>query len=113
MVLGILGQFGAVGMTVYARRLPGFWKAATATAALKFLAGPALMLGVAAALGLSGTPLGVCVLLAAMPTALYSVLMANLFGLNRDLANTTFILTHAVCLASVAVVAAVRYVVPG
>ena len=33
-----------------------------------------------------------------MPTALYSVLMANIFGLNRDLANTTFILTHAVCL---------------
>jgi hypothetical protein len=24
--------------------------------------------------------------------------MANLFGLNKDLANTTFILTHAICL---------------
>jgi predicted permease len=57
-------------------------------------------------------PLAVCVLLAAMPSALYSVLMANLFGLNRDLANATFILTHAVCLAAVAVAAAVLYLLP-
>jgi predicted permease len=101
MVLGILMQFGGVGMTVEARRLPAWWKPALGTALLKMAAGPVLMLGVGWALGLAGEPLGVCVLLAAMPTALYSVLMANLFGLNRDLANATFILTHALCLAVV------------
>jgi len=101
MVLGIFLQFGAVGLSVEARRLPALWKPALATAALKFLLSPALMLATAAALGLSGLPLSVCVLLAAMPTALYSILMANLFGLNRDLANATFILTHAVCLGLV------------
>jgi predicted permease len=112
MVIGIVLQFGGVGMTVEARRLPVYWKKATGTAAVKFLAGPLLMLGTAAALGLTGVPLAVCLLLAAMPSALYSVLMANLFGLNRDLANATFILTHAVCLAAVAVVAAVLYLLP-
>jgi len=98
MVLGIILQFGGVGLTVEARRLPAFWKPALGTAALKFLLSPALMLGAAILLGLSGVPLYVCILLAAMPTALYSVLMANLFGLNKDLANATFILTHAAAL---------------
>jgi len=101
MVLGIFLQFGGVGLTVEARRLPAFWKPAIGTAALKFLLSPALMLGAALLLGLSGVPLYVCLLLAAMPTALYSVLMANLFGLNKDLANATFILTHAICLGLV------------
>jgi len=106
MVAGIFAQFGSVGMTVRGRRLPLFWKKAAGTAAVKFLASPLLMVGVAAALGLAGTPLWACLLLAAMPSALYSVLMANLFGLNRDLAGATFILTHAVCLSAVAVVVA-------
>jgi hypothetical protein len=101
MVLGIFLQFGGVGLTVEARRLPAFWKPALGTAALKFLLSPALMLGAALLLGLSGMPLYVCLLLAAMPTALYSVLMANIFGLNKDLANATFILTHAICLGLV------------
>ncbi|MEA3367774.1 MAG: AEC family transporter, partial [Planctomycetota bacterium] len=108
MVAGILTQFGGVGMTVHARRLPVFWKKAAGTAALKFLASPLLMVAAAWALGLTGVGLAVCLLLAAMPSALYSVLMANLFGLNRDLANATFILTHAVCLGAVAVAAAVH-----
>jgi len=97
MVAGIVMQFGSVGLTVRLRRLAPFWKPALGTSALKFLVSPALMLGVALAFGLSGMPLYVCLLLAVMPTALYSVLMANLFNLNRDLANTTFILTHLVC----------------
>ncbi len=108
MIVGIFAQFGGVGMTVRASRLPLYWKKATGTAAVKFLASPLLMVAAAAALGLTGTPLAVCLLLAAMPSALYSVLMANLFGLNRDLANATFILTHALCLAAVAGVAGVH-----
>ena len=99
MVAGIFLQFGSVGLTVEARRLPRFWRPALGTAALKFLASPLLMVGAALGLGLAGMPLYVCVLLAAMPTALYSVLMANLFGLNRDLANTTFLLTHILSFA--------------
>jgi len=109
MIVGILLQFGSVGMTVYAGRIPVFWKRAVGSGLLKFLLSPALMLGLALAMGITGQPLYVCVLLAAMPTALYSVLIASLFGLNRDLANTTFILTHAVCLAAVAVAAALWY----
>jgi hypothetical protein len=99
MLVGILLQFGSVGTTVRAGRIPALWKTALGSGLLKFILSPLLMLAVAAAMGLSGDPLAVCLLLAAMPTALYSVLMANLFGLNRDLANTTFILTHAICLA--------------
>jgi hypothetical protein len=105
MVIGIFMQFGGVGMTVHGRRMPQFWKRALGSAALKFVASPALMLGATLALGMAAgpdlRPFYVCILLAAMPTAIYSVLIANLFGLNRDLANTTFILTHAISLAVV------------
>jgi len=103
MVVGIFLQFGGVGMTVRAARLPAWWRPAVGTAALKMAACPLLALAVGPLLGLAGTPLWVTVLLAAMPSALYSVLMANLFGLNTDLASATFILTHVLCLAAVAV----------
>ena len=103
MILGIFLQFGSVGMTVRAGRMVPYWKKALGSAAIKFCVSPLLMLGVTLAMGMAGAtdlrPMYVCVLLSAMPTALYSVLMANLFGLNRDLANTTFILTHAICFA--------------
>lgn len=102
MILGIVMQFGGVGMTVQARRLPAYWKKALGSAGLKFLVSPALMAATALGLGMAGMPLWVCLILSAMPTALYSVLIANLFGLNKDLANTTFILTHAICLAVLA-----------
>jgi hypothetical protein len=105
MLAGMALSFGGVGMTVHARRLPAWWKTAVGSAALKFIASPLLMLAAAWAMGLGGMPLAVCLILAAMPTALYSVLMANLFGLNRDLANTTFLLTHIVCLAAIAAAA--------
>lgn len=100
MIVGILMQFGSIGMTIKAGRIPVFWKRALGGASLKFILSPLVMLGAALALGLSGMQLEVCVLLAAMPTAVYSILMANLFGLNRDLANTTFILTHAIAFAA-------------
>jgi predicted permease len=103
MLLGIFLQFGSVGMTVRASRMVLYWKKALGSAAIKFLASPLLMLGVTVAMGMAGAtdlrPFYVCMLLAAMPTALYSVLVANLFGLNRDLANTTFVVTHALCFA--------------
>jgi hypothetical protein len=99
MVIGIVIQFGSIGMTVRARQIPVYWKMALASCGLKLVLSPLLMLAAALAMGMTGMPLYVCVLLGAMPTALYSVLMANLFGLNRDLANTTFIVTHAIGLA--------------
>jgi predicted permease len=103
MLIGIFLQFGSVGMTVRAGRMVIYWKKALGSAAIKFLVSPLLMLGVTLAMGMAGAtdplPFYVCMLLSAMPTALYSVLMANLFGLNRDLANTTFILAHIICLA--------------
>jgi len=109
MIVGIVMQFGSVGMTVRARRIPVYWKRALGSGLLKFLLSPALMLGLALAMGISGDPLYVCLVLAAMPTALYSVLMANIFGLNRDLANTAFVLTHAVCLGLIGVAAGLWY----
>jgi hypothetical protein len=112
MVAGIFLQFGGVGMTVYAGRMPLFWKKALGSAALKFLVSPLFMIAGCLALGMTGVPLAVCLLLSVMPTALYSVLMANLFGLNKDLANTTFILTHAIALALIVVAALVWHVFP-
>ncbi len=109
MIIGIFLQFGSIGMTIKASRIPVFWKQALGGAMMKFILSPLLMLGAALAMGLSGMQLDVCILLAAMPTAVYSILMANLFGLNRDLANTTFILTHAICFAVAVPALAIRY----
>jgi len=105
MTVGIVIQFGSIGMTVQGRRLAVFWKTALGSTALKLIVSPIVMVGVALALGLTDMPLYVCLILSAMPAAVYSVLMANLFGLNRDLANTTFILSHAVCLTAMVLVA--------
>jgi len=93
MLTGILMQFGAIGLTVQVRRLPRFWRPALGSAALKFLLSPALMLAAALAFGLTGQPLYVCLVLSAMPTALYSVLIANVFRFDCDLATTTCLLT--------------------
>jgi predicted permease len=106
--IGIFAQFGSIGITLRASRVPLYWRKSVGSGLLKFFVSPALMLAVTLAMGLTGTPLYVCLLLSAMPTALYSVLMANLFGLNRDLANTTFILTHIVCLAMIVLALAVH-----
>ena len=98
----VLRRLGVV-KPAWAGRMAPYWKKALGSAAIKFLVNPLMMLVVTLAMGMAGAtdlrPMYVCVLLSAMPTALYSVLMANLFGLNRDLANTTFILTHAICFA--------------
>ncbi len=109
MILGIFLQFGGVGMTVRVRKLWAHARLALATAGMKLVVHPLLMAATAAALGLSGLGLDVVLVLALMPTALYSVLMANLFGLNRDLANATFLLTHALVLAIVVPALAVVY----
>jgi predicted permease len=109
MIVGICMQFGGIGMTLRASRIRTYWRFAAASGLMKFIVSPALMLGVAWAMGLRDMPLAVCVLLAAMPTAVYSVLIANVFGLNRDLANTTFILTHIVCLSVIAALMAVSH----
>jgi predicted permease len=99
MVIGIFMQFGSVGLTVRVSRLAAWWKPAVGSAALKFLLSPVLMLAAVLALGMTGEPLKVCLMLSFMPTALYSVLIANLFRLNTDLANTTFLFTTVFCLA--------------
>jgi predicted permease len=99
MVIGIIMQFGSVGLTVRVSRLAAWWKPALGSAALKFLLCPVLMLAAVFALGITGDSLKVCLMLSVMPTALYSVLIANLFRLNTDLANTTFLLTTLFCLA--------------
>jgi predicted permease len=101
MVIGIFMQFGSVGLTVRVSRLAAWWKPALGAAALKFLLCPVLMLAAVLALGITGDSLKVCLMLSVMPTALYSVLIANLFRLNTDLANTTFLLTTIFCLAVV------------
>jgi len=99
MVVGIVMQFGSVGLTVRVSRLTAWWKPALGAAALKFLLSPLLMLAAVLVLGITGDALKVCLMLSVMPTALYSVLIANLFRLNTDLANTTFLLTTCLCLA--------------
>ena len=57
MVVGIVMQFGSVGLTVRVSRLAAWWKPALGAAALKFLLSPVLMLAAVFALGITGDAL--------------------------------------------------------
>lgn len=85
----------AIGMTLRPLRVFSPWRPAAALSVLKFAVLPLLALGLAAAAYGWPLPLPGRVLLvqAAMPAALYAVITANLFGLDRDTVNSLWLST--------------------
>jgi malate permease and related proteins len=95
----------AIGMTLNPPRLRDDWRAIAANGVIKFIALPALTLAAVLLIYGSLNPLPARVLLiqAAMPSAIYAVIAANLFDLDLELANTLWI-TTTLMLAPVALI---------
>lgn len=95
----------AIGMTVTWPDWRLAWRPSLANAAIKYLASPALGLVLAwlAYGSLTSLPAKVLIVESAMPSAIYAVVTANLFGLDRDLANVLWI-SSTLLLAPVALV---------
>ena len=85
----------AIGATLRPGHLFTPWRPVAALSALKFVVAPAAALAVAllAYGGLGPLPARVLLIQSAMPAAVYSVITATLFGLDRDLANTLWLST--------------------
>jgi len=83
----------AIGMTLSLGGLFRPWKPVAAVGVIKFLLTPLVSLLAALAWYGSFAPLPVKIILiqAAMPPAMYAVITANLFGLDRDLANSLWL----------------------
>jgi predicted permease len=99
----LIVMFMAIGMTLEATALFQPWRAVAAIQILKFLATPllALVLAVLAYGTWQTLPAKIILIEACMPPAVYSVITANLFGLDRKLANALWI-TGTLLLAPVA-----------
>ena len=67
----------------------------------KFLVGPVIGYALATLLGASGIERQVVVILSCVPVGIFTSFAANLFGLNRDLANSLFVVNTAVFLVAV------------
>ena len=91
----------SVGLTVEVRAVRNYLRECFALAATKFLWTPLLGLGLCYAFGLQGLERKVVFILSTMPCAIFSTVMAELFKLDTDLANSAFLTTTGFFLAAV------------
>ena len=100
MVMVAVHSF-AIGMTLRLGRVWGYWREVVALVVTKFAIGPLIGAGVVLALGQWGAFDGVLwrvvVIEAAMPVAIFATIVANLFDLDRDLANSCWVATTLAC----------------
>ncbi|MFP4057435.1 MAG: AEC family transporter [Candidatus Brocadiia bacterium] len=103
----------SIGLTLRVGRIGGYVREVGALAATKFGIGPLLGAGVVFALGqweaFDGRLWRVAVIEGAMPVGVFATVISNLFDLDRDLANSAWVLTTL----AVAVVIPVLYIVTG
>ena len=97
----------AIGLTLRLGRMAGYWREAAALMGAKFVVGPLLGAALVALLGQWGAFDGllwrVVVIEGAMPVAIFATIVANLFDLDRDLANSAWVLTTLACAAVIPV----------
>ena len=91
----------SVGVTVEVRAVRNYLRECVALAATKFLWTPFLGLVLCYAFGLEGLERKVVFVLSAMPCAVFSTVMAELFKLDTDLANSAFLTTTTFFLLAV------------
>ena len=93
----------AIGLTLRVSRLARYWREAVGLAVTKFALGPLLAVGVVIVLGQWGAFDGlmwrVAIIEGAMPVAIFATVVSNLFGLDRDLANSAWVTTTLACAA--------------
>ncbi|HPD17869.1 MAG TPA: hypothetical protein PLE19_23265 [Planctomycetota bacterium] len=93
----------AIGLTLRVSRVRHYWREILGLAATKFLFGPLSAAGVVLLLGQWGAYGGlmwrVAVIEGAMPVAIFATVVSNLFDLDRDLANSSWVVTTLACAA--------------
>ncbi len=99
-------MFFVIGLTLYLSRLKHHIGVCVSLAVIKFVAAPAAALGMvvlvqAAGLQLDRLRINVMLVEAAMPTAVFAVVAANLYGLNARLASLLFVINTGVFLTLV------------
>jgi predicted permease len=103
----------AIGLTLRLGRLAGYWREVAALMVTKFAVGPLLGAGLVLVLGQWGAFDGllwrVVVVEGAMPVAIFATIVSNLFDLDRDLANSAWVLTTLATAAMIPIL----YVVTG
>jgi len=97
----------AIGLTLRLSRVAAYWREVAVIAFTKFAVGPLLGAGVVVLLGQWGAFDGllwrVVVVEGAMPVAIFATIVSNLFDLDRDLANSAWVLTTLGCAAIIPV----------
>ena len=97
----------AIGLTLRLSRVGAYWREATALTATKFVLGPLIAAAVVFLVGQWGAYDGlmwrVAVIEGAMPVAIFATVVSNLFDLDRDLANTCWVVTTLACAAIIPV----------
>jgi predicted permease len=99
-------MFFVIGLTLHLSSLKDYLTACASLSAIKFIASPIaaaglILLAQAAGLHLDKLRINVMMVESAMPTAVFAVVVANLYGLNARLASLLFVINTAVFLAVV------------
>jgi len=81
----------AIGVTLHLRRIRDYVSVYVSQGVVKFVVGPAIMAVLAVVFGFAGVDVRVVMIQASMSQAFYSVMIANLFGLNVHMANSMFL----------------------
>ncbi|HHN46211.1 MAG TPA: hypothetical protein ENN09_02110, partial [Planctomycetes bacterium] len=90
-----------VGVTLQVGSVGAFRSENASMAAMKFVIGPVVGYVLAKALGATQMQTQVAVILSSVPVGLFASFAASMFGLNRNLANSLFVVNTAVYLAAV------------
>jgi len=97
----------AIGLTLRLGKLASYWREAASLMAVKFALGPLLGAVVVLLLGqwdaFHGALWRVVIIEAAMPVAIFATVVSNLFDLDRDLANSCWVVTTLACAAVIPV----------
>jgi predicted permease len=99
-------MFFVIGLTLHLSRFKDYIAACASLSAIKFIASPIAAAGLillvqTAGLHLDKLRVNVMMVESAMPTAVFAVVAANLYGLNARLASLLFVINTAVFLAVV------------
>ncbi len=93
----------AIGLSLSLGSLVRYWRECVAIGAVKFLITPAIAMSIAWAVGLWGavdhTLLKVVLIQSASPAAIMGLIVAQLFDLDRDLANAGWLTTNMAAIA--------------
>jgi len=92
---GTMASMFCIGITLDLGSVLGFNRENLSIAVVKFVAGPVIGYGLATLFGATGMERQVVVILSCVPVGLFTSFAANLFGLNRDLANSLFVVNTA------------------